>query len=150
MNLRVHSRKESKLITAILAGDTQLYHQLISPYERSVYTMSLSCMKNEKDAEDVAQEAFIRAFRNLRAFRGDLKFSTWLIRIALDEARNRLRRKTAIRIVSLTGPPSEAMPGSPALLRGWRELPSSVVEDEETRKLLQHAIEMLPTLYTPV
>jgi RNA polymerase sigma-70 factor, ECF subfamily len=146
MNLRVHREKESKLIAAILAGDTQLYHQLIRPYERSVYTMSLSYMKNEKDAEDVAQEAFLSAFRNLRAFRGDLKFSTWLIRIASNEARNGLRRKAAIRIASLDEPRSEEMPVSPALLRGWRELPSAVVECEETRKLIQHAIEMLPNI----
>lgn len=60
MNLRVQSGKESELIAAILAGETQLYHQLIRPYERAVYTMSLSYMKNDEDAEDVAQETFIR------------------------------------------------------------------------------------------
>ena len=61
--------KESELIAAILTGETQLYHQLIRPYERSVYMMSLCYVKNEADAEDVTQEAFIRAFRNLAAFR---------------------------------------------------------------------------------
>jgi RNA polymerase sigma-70 factor, ECF subfamily len=149
MNLRVHSGRVSKLIAAILAGDTQLYHQLIRPYERSVYMMSLSYVKNEKDAEDVAQEAFIRAFRNLQAFRGDSKFSTWLIRIALNEARNRLRRNAAIRM-SLDEPRGERMPVSPALLCGWQQLPSGVVECYTTRKLLQQAIEMLPNIYQQV
>jgi RNA polymerase sigma-70 factor (ECF subfamily) len=57
--------KESELIAAILAGDTEIYHQLIHPHERRVYIMALSCMKNKEDAEDVAQETFIRALRNL-------------------------------------------------------------------------------------
>jgi RNA polymerase sigma-70 factor (ECF subfamily) len=80
------------MIAAILAGDIQLYHQLIRLYERSVYMMSLSCMKNETDAEDVAQETFIRAFRSLCTFRCESKFSTWLISIVLNEAKSRLRR----------------------------------------------------------
>lgn len=60
--MRISQQRESELITAILAGDTQLYHDLIRPYEQSVYMMSLVYMKNETDAEDVAQETYIRAF----------------------------------------------------------------------------------------
>ena len=141
---------ESELIAAILAGDTQLYRQLIRPYERSVYFLSLSCMKNEEDAKDVAQEAFIRAFLNLRAFRGDSRFSTWLISIALNEARGRLRRQTTIRIVSLDELQAEEMPVNPTLLRDWRELPSDFVEREEVRKSLWQAVEMLPNIYRQV
>ncbi len=141
---------ESKLIAAILAGDIHLYHDLIRPYERSVYSMSLSYMKNEEDAADVAQETFIKAFRNLWAFRGDAKFSTWLVSIALNEARNRLRRQANIRIVPLDEPQGEERSVSPALLRDWRELPSEVVEREEIRKLLQRAVNMLPNIYRQV
>jgi RNA polymerase sigma-70 factor (ECF subfamily) len=65
---------EAKLIASILAGDTQLYHELIRPYERSVNMMALSYMKNEADAEDVAQEAFFRAFRHLSTFRAEAKW----------------------------------------------------------------------------
>ena len=79
-------RDEAQMIAKILAGDSQFYHELIRPHERSVYMMALSYMKNEADAEDVAQEAFIKAFRNLSTFRGDAKFSTWLISITLNEA----------------------------------------------------------------
>jgi len=151
MNCTAQNEQESELIAAILAGDTQLFHQLIRPYERSVYRMSLSYMKNEEDAADVAQEAFIRAFRNLWTFRGDSKFGTWLITIALNEARNRLRRQTTIRVVSLDDEPlSEEMSVSPAILRDWRELPSEAVEREEIRKLLQQAVAMLPGIYQQV
>jgi RNA polymerase sigma-70 factor, ECF subfamily len=150
MSFAVEKGNESKLIAAILAGDIHLYHDLIRPYQRSVYSMSLSYMKNEEDAADVAQETFIKAFRNLWAFRGDAKFSTWLVSIALNEARNRLRRRANIRIDSLDEPRSEEGAVSPVLLRDWRELPSEVVEREEIRKLLHRAINMLPNTYRQV
>jgi RNA polymerase sigma-70 factor (ECF subfamily) len=146
MNFRAQRGKESELITAILAGEVKLYHQLIRPYERSAYIMSLSYMKNERDAEDVAQEAFIRAFRDLRSFRGDSTFSSWLIGIAINEARNRLRRQATIRIASLDEPQGEGMPVLPAPLRDWQEIPSEVVECEEVRDALQEAVEMLPDI----
>ena len=142
--------KESELIAAILAGDTELYHQLIRPHERSVYLMALSFMKNKEDAEDVAQETFVRAMRNLGAFRSDSKFSTWLISIALNEARHRLRRQSAVRMVPIDESWGEEMPVLPALLRDWRELPCEAVEREEIRKLLEQAVKMLPDIYQQV
>lgn len=69
-------RDEAQMIAAILAGNTELYHELIQPYELAVYRMALSYMKNESDAEDAAQEAFLKAFHKLSAFRGQSKFST--------------------------------------------------------------------------
>jgi RNA polymerase sigma-70 factor (ECF subfamily) len=138
------------MIAAILAGETPLYHELIRPYERSVYLMALSYMKNDADAEDVAQEAFVRAFRNLASFRAEAKFSTWLISIALNEARNRLRRSSLVRMESLDTPPDEEQHVSPALLRDWREIPSEAVERGEIRQLLQDAIQQLPDIYRQV
>jgi RNA polymerase sigma-70 factor, ECF subfamily len=143
-------RSEAEVIAAILAGDTQLYHELIRPHERSVYRMALSYMKNEADAEDVAQEAFIKAFRNLSMFRGDAKFSTWLISITLNEARNRLRRQSVVRMQSLDEPPDQNGTISPALLRDWREIPSEAVEREEVRTLIKKAVESLPEIYRQV
>jgi RNA polymerase sigma-70 factor (ECF subfamily) len=143
-------RSEAEIIAAILAGETQLYHELIRPHERRVYMMALSYMKNEADAEDIAQEAFIKAFRNLSMFRGDAKFSTWLISITLNEARNRLRRQSVVRMQSLDEPTDENGTISPALLRDWREIPSEVVEREEVRMLIKRAVESLPEIYRQV
>jgi len=123
MKFRVQRGRESELIAAVLAGELHLYHELIRPYERTVYMMSLSYMKNEKDAEEIAQETFIRAFRDLSTFRGDSKFSAWLISIAISEARSRLRRDMTIRTASLGEPQGGEMSASRALLRGRRELP---------------------------
>jgi RNA polymerase sigma-70 factor (ECF subfamily) len=150
MEPHVQTRAEAEMIAAILAGDTQLYHELIRPHERSVYMMALSFMKNEADAEDVAQDAFLKAFRNLATFRAEAKFSTWLISITLNEARSRLRRQATIRMESLDEPLDEGGTVSPALLRDWREIPSEILEREEIRKLLQQAIEGLPQIYRQV
>lgn len=150
MNSSTPIRSEAEIIAAIVAGETQLYHELVRPYERSVYIMALSYMKNEADAEDVAQEAFIKAFRNLSTFRGDAKFSTWLISITLNEARNRLRRQSIVRMQSLDEPPDDDGTVSPALLRDWREIPSEAVEREEVRTLIKKAVETLPEIYRQV
>ena len=150
MQSEAQARPEAEMIAAIVAGDTQLYHELIRPYERRVYIMALSYMKNEADAEDVAQETFIKAFRKLSTFRAEAKFSTWLISITLNEARSRLRRQATVQMESLDEPRDEGGAVSPALLRDWREIPSETVEREEVRTLLQHAIAGLPEIYRQV
>ena len=138
------------MIAAVLAGEIQLYHELIRPYERSVYVMALSYMKNEADAEDVAQEAFVKAFRKLESFRAESKFSTWLISITINEARTRLRRQALVRMEPLDQLPDKDKSISPALLRDWREIPSEAVEREEVRNLIQLAVEQLPDIYREV
>jgi RNA polymerase sigma-70 factor (ECF subfamily) len=112
--------------------------------------MALSLLQNEADAEDVAQEAFLKAFRNLATFRGESKFSTWLISITLNEARGRLRRKKNVKMESLDDTPESQGPVSPALLRDWREIPSEALERKEVRVLLQEAITDLPLIYREV
>src|ERR1700721_793704 len=98
------NRNEAQIIASILAGNTHEFHTLIRPHERSVYVMALSLLHNEADAEDAAQEAFLKAFRNLASFRGDSKFGTWLISITLNEARSRIRHRDALQMQSLDEP----------------------------------------------
>jgi RNA polymerase sigma-70 factor, ECF subfamily len=143
-------RDESHMIASILAGDAQLFHELIRPYERRVYAMALSFLRNEADAEDVAQEAFLKAFRSLASFRGDAKFGTWLVSITLNEARSRIRRRDAIKMESLDEPEDDQGHSSPALLRDWKEIPSEALERKEVRSLLQKAITSLPQIYREV
>jgi RNA polymerase sigma-70 factor (ECF subfamily) len=109
--------EERLLIARILAGDKQLFHVLIRPYERSVYVMAMSFVHNEADAEEVAQEAFLKAFRKLASFRGEAKFGTWLISVTLNEARSLLRRKGAAPMESLDKDPDEPGHVSTALPR---------------------------------
>jgi RNA polymerase sigma-70 factor, ECF subfamily len=143
-------RDESRMIASIVAGDAQLFHELIRPYERRVYAMALSFLQNEADAEDAAQEAFLKAFRNLASFRNEAKFGTWLTSIALNEARSRIRRRDAIRMESLDEPQEDGEQASPALLRDWKEIPSEALERKEVRLMLQKAITALPLIYREV
>jgi RNA polymerase sigma-70 factor (ECF subfamily) len=144
------NRDEAQRIASILAGNTHEFHDLIRPHERSVYVMALSLLHNEADAEDATQEAFLKAFRNLANFRGDSKFSTWLISITLNEARSRLRSKKTVKIESLDEPPEGQGQFTPALLRDWREIPSDALERNEVRYLLQQAITELPLIYREI
>ncbi len=142
--------QEQRIIARILDGDASLFHELIRPYERSVYVMALSLLQNEADAEDVAQEAFLKAFRNLAAFRGEAKFCTWLISITLNEARSLMRRRNVVPIESLDTAPEEQRNVSPALLRDWREIPSEELERQEMKLLLQDAVALLPPIYREI
>jgi RNA polymerase sigma-70 factor (ECF subfamily) len=144
------TRDEAAMITCILTGETQLYHELIRPYERSVYLRALTFMKNESDAEDVAQEAFLKAYRSLANFRAEAKFSTWLISITLNEARSRLRKQAVVRMESLDELMDDGAKISPALLRDWHEIPSEALERGEVRHLLQQAVGGLPEIYRRV
>src|ERR1700721_2112860 len=110
------NRDDAQIIASILEGNTHEFHELIRPHERSVYIMALSLLHNEADAEDAAQEAFLKAFRNLANFRGESKFGTWLISITLNEARSRLRSKKVMKTESLDEPPENQGPVTPALL----------------------------------
>ncbi len=136
------------MIAAILQGEPELFHELIRPYERSVYLMALSLLKNEAEAEDAAQEAFLKAYRNLAKFRAEARFSTWLISIVLNEARGRLRRTQPALTDSLDDDREGTV--APAQLTDWREIPSQSLERQEVRSLLRRALLALPLPYREV
>jgi RNA polymerase sigma-70 factor (ECF subfamily) len=141
-------RDEAAMIEKVLGGQTETFHELIRPYERSVYLMALSLLHNEAEAEDAAQEAFIKAYRHLSKFRSESRFSTWLISIVLNEARGRLRRKQP----GLTDSIDDTTEGSitPAQLTDWREIPSESLERQEVRTLIRRAVGELPIAYREV
>jgi RNA polymerase sigma-70 factor, ECF subfamily len=103
---------EQELIASILAGQRDNFHLLIRPYEHQLFRTAVSLMKNEAEAEDVVQEAVLKAYRKLASFRGDSKFSTWLISITLNEARARLRKQSRASTDSLDSQPENS--GLPA------------------------------------
>src|SRR5580700_10858111 len=77
---------ESELIQRVLRGQHVAFRELVRPCEHAVFMATKAILKDEADAEDAAQEAILKAFTNLAKFRGDSKFSTWLVRIATNEA----------------------------------------------------------------
>jgi RNA polymerase sigma-70 factor (ECF subfamily) len=146
----MRQEREIALIAAILAGEREKFHDLIRPYERQVYLTALSLVKNETEAEDVAQEAILRAYRKLASFRGDAKFSTWLIAITLNEARTRLREEKRASFDSLDNHDAEEGDYTPAVLTDWREVPLAALERLEIRALMRQAVADLPDAFRQV
>jgi RNA polymerase sigma-70 factor (ECF subfamily) len=140
---------EAGLIARILAGEKELFHELIRPYERMVYLTLLAIVKNEADAEDAAQEAVISSYRYLSSFRGHAKFSTWLTTIAINEGRKRLRKAKTAAEESIE---EEGQEGdfTPAPLTDWREVPLEALERKELREALRAAVAELPDIYRHV
>jgi len=141
----------AETIARILAGETHLFHALIKPVERAVFVMLFMLLRNESDAEDVAQETFIKVFRNLHNFRGESKFSTWVLSITRNEGLAWLRKHT-----SRPEEPLEPVLGdtsgdyTPALLTDWREVPLEALERKELGQHLCRAILNLPPIYRDV
>jgi len=143
--------RDGELIARILAGERELFHELVRPYEKSVYHATFSILQNEQDAEDAAQEAVLKALKNLRNFRAESKFSTWLISIAINEARARLRHARVLKFESVDETaPDEEGGFTPNVISDWREVPLEALERKELRELLQKAISSLPEIYREV
>jgi len=83
---------DDQLIERTLAGETEAFGVLVRRWESPIYGLSFRMLGRDEDARDVCQETFISAYRNLKKFRGDSKFSSWLYRIALNACHSRLRR----------------------------------------------------------
>jgi RNA polymerase sigma factor (sigma-70 family) len=88
--------REQDLISRVQRGQHELFYELVRPYERRVYAAALAILRNEADAEDAAQEAMLKAFANIRQFRQEARFSTWLIQVTVNEALMRRRRQRTV------------------------------------------------------
>ncbi len=142
---------DTECIRRILAGEKQLFHELIRPCERGIYFLLFSLLRNEADAEDAAQDAVLKIYRNLHLFRGESLFRTWAFSIARNEGLGRLRKQENRREDSLDAL-SEDQGGdyTPAILTSWREVPAQALERKELGGLLRQAIEGLPAIYRNV
>ena len=145
------SPEELALIERIRAGERELFMDLVRPYQKLVYSMAVSVLKSDQDAEDVAQEALFKAFKNLAQFRCECKFSTWIIQITVNEARHRLRRANRAAEESIdAGIESDEGDYIPIDLADWREIPSEALQRKELRECLHHAIAALKPIYRDV
>jgi RNA polymerase sigma-70 factor (ECF subfamily) len=142
---------ESDCIRRILAGERQLFHELIRPCERSIYFLLMSILRNETEAEEAAQDTAIKVYLNLKNFRGDSQFRTWVLSIARNEGLGRLRKAGTRREDSLDAETDEQTGDyTPAILTSWREIPSETLERQELGAILRKAIDGLPEIYRNV
>ena len=142
---------EMALIRRVVSGDHDAFYQLLKPYERMIFTSALGVLNNEADAEEVAQEAILKAFRALARFRGESKFSTWIVQITVNEARMRLRKYRPQLHESLDEP-TDINDGEyiPKDFADWRDIPSEALEKKQLRDALHVAIADLPEKYRQV
>ena len=87
------NQDDKHIIKQIQKGDVALFASLIDKYKHMVFTLSMQIVKNEADAEEVAQDAFFKAYKNISHFEGRSSFSTWIYRIAYHEAISKIRKK---------------------------------------------------------
>ena len=141
---------EETLIQRIREGEHELFYELIRPYERRVYSAALAILRNEADAEDAAQEAVLKAFKNIRQFRGEARFSTWLIQITVNEARMWRRKERAHLVEPIVDREDAEGDYIPRDFADWREIPSETLERKEVREKLAEALEALGHIYREV
>ena len=142
---------ERELIRRVCDGDQEAFYALVRPHERSVYFAAKAVLENDADAEEAAQEAVLKAFTHIRDFRAEAKFSTWLIQIAINEARMKLRKDHRRLYESLDEPRTDEEGDYwPSDYADWREIPSEALELKELREALNNALESLPPKYRQV
>lgn len=131
---------DTELIERVLAGDTRALETLMRLHNRRLYRTARAILRDDAEAQDAVQEAYLRAYRSLRSFRGDAKLSTWLVRITANEALMRRRRRTL---------PAPAEADAEMLVDDAAD-PEADAERSEMRRLLQSRIDALPEGYRTV
>jgi len=141
---------EAELVRRVRDGEHDLFYELIRPYERRVYSAAFAILRNTADAEDAAQEAILKAFKHIRQFREEARFSTWLIQIAVNEARMRRRKDHADLMEPIADRLDESGVYAPRDFADWREIPSEALERKEIREKLAEALASLGEIYREV
>lgn len=134
--------EEQNLIERVLRGDSDAFEPLVLENQQRVYSVALRITGNEADAWDAAQEAFLRAYRGLRDFRGESRFSTWLYKLAGSAAIDLIRRRKDAQFLSLHDE-AENVPDVP----DERFSPETELEKKEVRENVQRALAALPADY---
>jgi RNA polymerase sigma-70 factor, ECF subfamily len=147
-----HLVNENELVTKARAGDVDAFSTLIRQYDRYIYRLALHITGNQEDAEDVLQEAMLKAYTRIGQFQGDSRFYTWLVRIAVNEALMKLRKRaTRAREVSLDEPVDDG--GRAPVLReieDWGDNPEQRYARVELQSILDAVIERLEPMYRAV
>jgi len=142
---------EAELIKLVCGGEHHAFYELVCPYERMIYATAISVVKNPADAEEVCQEAVLKALSNLSSFRAEAKFSTWLLQITYNEARMKLRKARAHLYESIDDhQQTEEGDLWPKDFADWRPIPSELLEQNEVRQAVQDAINSLSPSYREV
>jgi RNA polymerase sigma-70 factor (ECF subfamily) len=147
---QVRGGREQDLILSVQRGQSELFYELVRPYERRVYAAALAILRNQQDAEDAVQEAMLKAFANIQQFRAESRFSTWLIQITVNESLMRRRRERTVVMEGIDDRREEDSDYAPRDFADWREIPSEALERKEVRQRLGEALATLDRKYREV
>jgi len=141
---------ESVLVAQAREGDLQAFTNLVKRYYGKIFRLAMHVTQNREDAEDVLQETFMKAYEHLDQFKGDSKFYTWIVRIAVNQALMKLRRRRTDKTVSMD---EQIDTGEDTVVRevaAWDENPEQRFSREEIGKIMDGAIESLEPIYRSV
>jgi RNA polymerase sigma-70 factor (ECF subfamily) len=132
------------LVARVRGGDISAYDTLVRKYERQLFRIAQHITQNREDAEDVMQDAFLKAYEKLNQFQGNSKFYTWLVRIAVNESLMRLRKQRAGRMVSIDEDVETEEGSVPRDLADWAPDPEQNYTQTELAGILRKTIQGLP------
>jgi RNA polymerase sigma-70 factor (ECF subfamily) len=141
---------ESALVMQARDGDSTAFGELVRRYEGKIFRLAQHVTQNREDAEDVLQETFMKAYEHLDQFKGDSKFYTWIVRIAVNQALMKLRRRKTDKSVSLDETIDTGEDMVVREIAAWGEDPEQQLSREELGGILDTAIQSLEPLYRSV
>ena len=143
---------DSELADAIASGDHEAFRGLMRRYNRLLYRTARSILKDETEAEDALQNAYLLVYRGIGKFRGDAGLSTWLVRIVMNEALGCLRKRTRLgQVVNLEGSELDAVVEAEAVASGERsERPEDALMRADSQQLIQAKVDELPLAFRAV
>jgi RNA polymerase sigma-70 factor (ECF subfamily) len=141
---------ELPLVERARAGDSAAFSELVERYERKIYRLAKHITQNDEDAEDVLQESFLKAYTHLDSFHGDSKFYTWLVRIAVNEALMKLRKRKSDKTVSLDEPQDTGEDLVTREIAVWEDDPEKKYSREELADILNKAVDSLKPSFRTV
>jgi RNA polymerase sigma-70 factor (ECF subfamily) len=141
---------ETALVAQAREGDTRAFGELVKRYEGKIFRLAQHVTQNREDAEDVLQETFMKSYEHLDQFQGNSKFYTWIVRIAVNQALMKLRRRKTDRSVSLDEPIDTGEDTVVREIAAWDENPEQRFSREEIGSILDLAIQGLEAPYRSV
>jgi RNA polymerase sigma-70 factor (ECF subfamily) len=141
---------EAALVARAKSGDAEAFTELVQHYDRRVFRMAKQITQNDEDAEDVLQETFLKAYSHLDSFHGDSKFYTWIVRIAVNEALMKLRKRRSDKSVPLDEPIDTGEDVVAREIAVWDENPEDTYSREELGRILDEAVQSLKPAYRTV
>jgi RNA polymerase sigma-70 factor (ECF subfamily) len=135
--------EEPVLVAQAQAGDAEAFAELVRRYHHKIFRLAKHITQNDEDAEDVLQEAFLKAYEHLGGFQGNSKFYTWIVRIAVNESLMKLRKRKGDRTVPLDEPVDTGEETVKREIAVWEDNPEELYSREEIQHILDEAVESL-------